>query len=138
MVAEPACLNEQMTASPVSPTPAVGSSTESAESTASHLRDLATFVQASPSSFHAVAEAAHRLTSAGFEVLDESEEWPLTSGSYFVVRDGAIVAWITPEGATATTPFRIIGAHTDSPGFALKPKPTTAAQGWLQIGRAHV
>lgn len=120
-----------MTASPVSPTPAVGSSTESA---ASHLRDLAKFVQASPSSFHAVAEAAHRLTSAGFEVLDESEEWPLTSGSYFVVRDGAIVAWITPEGATATTPFRIIGAHTDSPGFALKPKPTTAAQGWLQAG----
>ncbi len=120
-----------MTASPVSPTPAVGSATES---TASHLRDLAAFVQASPSSFHAVAEAAHRLTSAGFEVLDESADWPLTPGNYFVVRDGAIIAWIIPEGATATTPFRIIGAHTDSPGFALKPKPTTAAHGWLQAG----
>lgn len=120
-----------MTASPVFPTPAVGSATES---TASHLRDLAAFVQASPSSFHAVAEAAHRLTSAGFEVLDESADWPLSPGNYFVVRDGAIVAWITPDDATATTPFRIIGAHTDSPGFALKPKPTTAAHGWLQAG----
>ena len=120
-----------MTDSPVSPTPAVGSSTDSP---ASHLRDLATFVQASPSSFHAVAEAARRLSGAGFVALEESEEWPLTPGKYFVVRDGAIVAWITPEGATATTPFRIIGAHTDSPGFALKPKPTTAANGWLQAG----
>jgi aspartyl aminopeptidase len=91
-------------------------------------------VQASPSSFHAVAEASRRLSAAGFVALDESEEWPLTPGEYFVVRDGAIVAWITPEGAAATTPFRIIGAHTDSPGFALKPKPTTAAHGWLQAG----
>jgi aspartyl aminopeptidase len=91
-------------------------------------------VQASPSSFHAVAEAARRLSAAGFVALDESEEWPLTPGRYFVVRDGAVVAWITPEGAAATTPFRIIGAHTDSPGFALKPMPTTAAHGWLQAG----
>ena len=74
------------------------------------------------------------MSAAGFVALDESEEWPLTPGSYFVVRDGAIVAWTTPEGAAATTPFRIIGAHTDSPGFALKPKPTTATHGWLQAG----
>jgi aspartyl aminopeptidase len=102
--------------------------------TASHLADLAAFVQASPSSFHAVAEAARRLSSAGFVALGESEEWPLAPGKYFVVRDGAIVAWITPGGALGTTPFRIVGAHTDSPGFALKPKPTTAAHGWLQAG----
>jgi aspartyl aminopeptidase len=120
-----------MTDSPVSPSPAVGSSTGSR---VPHLVDLAAFVQSSPSSFHAVGEAALRLTVAGFSALEESEQWPTDAGKYFAVRDGAIVAWITPRGAIATTPFRIIGAHTDSPGFALKPKPTTGSNGWLQAG----
>ena len=117
-----------MTASPATDSrPAAGS-------TRSHLADLAAFVHASPSSFHAVAEAARVLTVAGFAELAESDEWPTASGRYFAVRDGAIIAWIVPDGAIATTPFRIIGAHTDSPGFKLKPKPTTAAHGWLQAG----
>lgn len=128
---ETACLNEQMTASTASSTPA---SVAPTGSSASHLADLAAFVQASPSSFHAVAEAARRLGAAGFLELVETEEWPHAPGKHFVVRDGAIVAWVTPEGTVATTPFRIIGAHTDSPGFTLKPKPTTGAHGWLQAG----
>ena len=99
-----------------------------------HVSDLAAFVQSSPSSFHAVAESARRLSAAGFVELAEGDEWPREPGKCFVVRDGAIVAWVTPEGAVATTPFRIIGAHTDSPGFTLKPKPSTAAFGWLQAG----
>ncbi|MEC5169810.1 M18 family aminopeptidase [Glaciihabitans sp. GrIS 2.15] len=118
-----------MTASPASPR-----ETAAAGSSRSHLADLAVFVRASPSSFHAVAEAARRLTAAGFVELVENEEWPLVPGKYFAVRDGAIVAWITPEGAATTTPFRIVGAHTDSPGFKLKPKPTTGLHGWLQAG----
>ena len=115
-----------------------------------HLDDLAAFVRASPSSFHAVAEAGRRLRDAGFEQLSEADAWPSreqnaqeargrrakrsTSGRFFVVRDGAIVAWAVPATATPITPFRIIGAHTDSPGFTLKPKPTTGAFGWLQAG----
>ena len=118
-----------MTASPASPL-----ETAAAGSSRSHLADLAVFVRASPSSFHAVAEAARRLTAAGFVELVENEEWPLAPGKYFAVRDGAIVAWVTPEGAATTTPFRIVGAHTDSPGFKLKPKPTTGLHGWLQAG----
>ena len=122
-------MNEQMTASPASPL-----HTAAAGSSRSHLADLAAFVRASPSSFHAVAEAARRLTSAEFVELAENEEWPLVPGKYFAERDGAIVAWVMPESAVSTTPFRIVGAHTDSPGFKLKPKPTTAQHGWLQAG----
>ncbi len=99
-----------------------------------HLDDLAAFVSASPSSFHAVQEAARRLTEAGFTELRERDEWPADAGRRFVLRDGAIVAWIQPASSGPTTPFRILGAHTDSPGFKLKPKPTTASHGWLQAG----
>ncbi len=106
-----------------------------------HLSDLANFISASPSSFHAVAEAGRRLIAAGFTSLEETDEWPETSAvgagsrnAYFVIRDGAIIAWIMPTTASALTPFRIAGAHTDSPSFKLKPKPTTTASGWLQAG----
>jgi aspartyl aminopeptidase len=99
-----------------------------------HLADLAAFVRASPSSFHAAEEAGRRLADAGFGELSERDEWPEEPGRYFVTRDGAVVAWIVPSDVRPATPFRIVGAHTDSPGFKLKPKPTTASHGWLQAG----
>ena len=102
--------------------------------TSTHLTSLAEFIQASPSSFHAVAEAARQLAAAGFVALSESDSWDAGVGSFFVIRDGAIVAWRRSAGADATTPYRIVGSHTDSPGFKLKPHPTTAMLGWLQAG----
>ncbi|MPV37273.1 M18 family aminopeptidase [Georgenia subflava] len=98
-----------------------------------HSDDLAAFITASPSSYHAAAEVARRLGAAGFDQLAETED--LTApGRHFVLRDGAVIAWARPASATATTPFRILGAHTDSPGFKLKPNPTHARHGWLQAG----
>jgi len=99
-----------------------------------HLADLTDYVSASPSSYHAAAVAAERLVKAGFTQLGEHQDWPIEPGRYVVLRDGAVLAWVVPEGATATTPLRILGAHTDSPGFKLKPKPTLLRQGWLQAG----
>ena len=99
-----------------------------------HAEDLADFVDASPSSYHAAAEVARRLQQAGFAALQETDAWPDTPGKYLVVRDGAVIAWIVPQGATAPTPVRVFGAHSDSPGFKLKPKPTTGRYGWLQAG----
>ncbi len=98
-----------------------------------HAEDLADFVAASPSSYHAAAEVARRLEDAGFTRLEEDQAWDVAPGGrYVVVRDGAAIAWTVPEGATATTPAHILGAHTDSPGFKLKPQPTTGSRGWLQ------
>ncbi len=99
-----------------------------------HAEDLADFVDASPSSYHAAAEVARRLQATGFAALDETDAWPDTAGKYLVVRDGAVIAWIVPSSATVTTPVRIFGAHSDSPGFKLKPQPTTGRLGWLQAG----
>lgn len=99
-----------------------------------HAHDLADLVAASPSALHAAAEVARRLEEAGFARLDEGAAWPTAPGAYVVVRDGAAIAWVVPASASATTPVRILGAHTDSPGFVLKPQPTTGRLGWLQAG----
>lgn len=107
---------------------------DTAASTTAYIDDFARFIAASPSSYHAAAEAARRLDEGGFTRLIESAEWPVEPGRRYVVRDGAVVAWVQPDGAGPTTPFRILGAHTDSPGFTLKPKPTVGSHGWLQAG----
>ena len=51
----------------------------------------------------------------------------------YVLRGGAIIAWYVPEGAAPHTPFRIVGAHTDSPNLRVKPLPDTGAHGWRQV-----
>ena len=98
------------------------------------VEDLGGFVMESPSSYHAAAVTARRLVAAGFTQLGEHQDWPAGPGHYVVVRDGAVLAWIIPETATPTTPLRILGAHTDSPGFKLKPKSTVVSHGWVQAG----
>ncbi|WP_035773305.1 M18 family aminopeptidase [Arthrobacter sp. Br18] len=103
-------------------------------SAAQHIADLGTYVSASPSSFHAAAEGGRRLTAAGFLELREAEAWTVRPGRFFVIRDGALIAWLVPDSATPVTGFSILGAHTDSPSFKLKPKPTTGRHGWLQAG----
>jgi aspartyl aminopeptidase len=99
-----------------------------------HVADLAAFVEASPSSHHAVAEGARRLGEAGFAAQEESAEWSSEPGGHYVVRDGALIAWQMPEETRSFLPFRILGSHTDSTGFTLKPKPDTGGYGWQQVG----
>ncbi len=99
----------------------------------SHIDDLAAFVSASPSSYHAAAEVARRLVDAGFTELAEGEAWE-PGGRHFVRRDGAVIGWRVPEAAAGPIGFRIVGAHTDSPGFKLKPEPSAYAFGWSQAG----
>ncbi|MGW1539257.1 M18 family aminopeptidase [Streptomyces sp. NPDC002309] len=98
-----------------------------------HTDDLMSFLAASPSPYHAVANAAERLEKAGFRQVAETDAWDGASGGRFVLRGGAIVAWYVPEGAAPHTPFRIIGAHTDSPNLRVKPQPDSGAHGWRQI-----
>ena len=99
-----------------------------------HVRDLASFVTASPTSFHAAAEGVRRLVDAGFTAVDERLGFDASPGGHVLVRDGALLAWRIPEGAGPTTPYRIVGAHTDSPGFVLKPRPDIGVAGWQQLG----
>ncbi|MFI9721070.1 M18 family aminopeptidase [Streptomyces sp. NPDC052396] len=98
-----------------------------------HTDDLLTYLAASPSPYHAVANTAERLEKAGFRQVAETDPWDATAGGRYVIRGGAIIAWYVPEGATPATPFRIAGAHTDSPNLRVKPLPDTGSHGWRQV-----
>ncbi|AKH83558.1 aminopeptidase 2 [Streptomyces sp. CNQ-509] len=99
----------------------------------SHTDDLAGYLTASPTPYHAVAEAARRLEKAGFTQLRETDAWDASAGGRYVLRGGALIAWYVPEGSAPETPFRIVGAHTDSPNLRVKPVPDTGGHGWRQI-----
>ncbi|WP_329274178.1 M18 family aminopeptidase [Streptomyces sp. NBC_01451] len=106
-----------------------------------HTDDLMSFLAASPSPYHAVANTAERLEKAGFRQVAETDAWDAEtsaasaagSGGKYVLRGGAIVAWYVPEGAAPHTPFRIVGAHTDSPNLRVKPVPDIGGHGWRQV-----
>jgi len=98
-----------------------------------HTAELAAYVQASPSPYHAVATAADRLEKAGFRQIAETDSWDGRTGGHYVLRGGAIVAWYVPAGARPQTPYRVIGSHTDSPNLRVKPRPDLGAAGWRQI-----
>ncbi|MDO0926738.1 M18 family aminopeptidase [Streptomyces sp. TG1A-8] len=98
-----------------------------------HTDDLMSFLTASPTPYHAVANTAERLEKAGFRQVAETDAWDGSSGGRYVLRGGAVVAWYVPEDAAPHTPYRIVGAHTDSPNLRVKPRPDSGAHGWRQV-----
>ncbi|OIV38207.1 M18 family aminopeptidase [Mangrovactinospora gilvigrisea] len=100
-----------------------------------HTADLMAFTGASPTPYHAAASAAARLEAAGFARVEETDPFPAEPGGRYLVRGGTLVAWYLPQAAAGdpAAPFRIVGAHTDSPTLRVKPQPDFAAHGWRQL-----
>ncbi|XP_058102250.1 probable aspartyl aminopeptidase isoform X1 [Magnolia sinica] len=98
--------------------------------------DLLSFLNASPTAFHAVDEAKRRLKDAGFEHVSEREDWKLEVGKkYFFTRNySTIVAFAIGKRYVPGNGFHIVGAHTDSPCLKLKPVSKVAKGGYLEIG----
>ncbi|MGO8882218.1 MAG: M18 family aminopeptidase [Streptosporangiaceae bacterium] len=96
--------------------------------------DLIEFLDASPSPCHAAAEALRRLAAAGFTEVPLSGDWPPGAGRYVTVSGGSLFAWAVPAGSAPYTPFRLLGAHTDSPTLRVKPRPDTGRAGLRQLG----
>jgi aspartyl aminopeptidase len=99
-------------------------------------QDLLSFIDTSPSPWHAVDSVATLLQNNGFKPLIENQPWQFKkNGRYYVVRDGAsIIAFVMGNQTLAEAGFRIVGAHTDSPGLRLKPKAAFSSQGVAQLG----
>lgn len=97
------------------------------------INDLLDFLDASVSMYHAVEESVVRLEEAGFEKLELKENWDLKSGGkyYLVVNNSSVLSFVL--GSDVKSGFRIIGAHTDSPGFKIKANPIVKKEGYIQL-----
>jgi aspartyl aminopeptidase len=97
--------------------------------------DLAAFLDAANTPYHAVSELARRLTAAGFRAFREQDAWQVAPGTRgFVVRaGGSIVAFQVGSKPPADAGFLLIGAHSDSPNLRLKPVPDLTSVGYRQL-----
>ncbi len=103
---------------------------------ASFNQSLLSFLDDSPTPFHAVVTMKQNLQSAGYQELNEQDEWVISEGGrYFVTRnDSSIIAFTAPSLDFAHQGFRMIGAHTDSPCLKLKPNAHVERFGHHQLG----
>ena len=81
------------------------------------------FIYKSPTQFNAVEVSAEMLEKNGFEKLNPKENWKLEVGKkyYTTKNSSALVAFKVNSDEVEKEGFRIIGSHTDSPGFRIKP-----------------
>ena len=100
------------------------------------VKDLLAFIDNSPSPYHAVRSVEDKLKAFNFEALSESKKWNLKSaGRYYVVRDGSsIVFFVVGKKPLTETGYKILGAHTDSPGLRVKPNAISYADGLVRVG----
>ena len=105
----------------------------SAQQQVQHLLD---FIDASPSPWHVIKSVEAQLASFNFKKLDETLSWSLESGGrYYVVRDeSSVIIFVLGQKPLVETGFKMIGAHTDSPGLRIKPNAATGVDGLLRLG----
>lgn len=98
------------------------------------MEPLLNFLNNSPTPWHAVESSKKLLSASGFEELDESSEWQLQPGhKYFIIRDGStLCAFIAPKNIPKSA--RVIGTHTDSPGYKLKPHAEYCKENMIMLG----
>ncbi|CAN9255592.1 unnamed protein product [Alternaria alternata] len=99
--------------------------------------DFLSFVNASPTPFHAVKSAKERLEKAGFKQIKERDSWAPTlqpGGKYYLTRNtSSIVAFAIGNKWKAGNPIAMIGAHTDSPCLRIKPVSKRTGDGFIQV-----
>lgn len=93
------------------------------KNTVKFAEELIDFCYQSPTAYHAVEQVRNILVKKKFVELKESESWKLKSGGkYFMTRnDSALVAFVVGNKKAEEAGFKIVGGHTDSPGFRIKP-----------------
>ena len=101
-----------------------------------YLDNLFSYIDQTPTAYHAVANSAALLNKQGFHRLREEDSWgELAPGSYYLIRnDASLIALTLTHSPQAGMPLRMAGAHTDSPGLKIKPNPVQVRHGCVQLG----
>lgn len=88
-------------------------------------KNLIGFIHNSPTAFHSVETSEELLKLNGFEKLDARSKWDIKKGGkyYTTKNSSAIIAFTVHTDNLKEDGFRIIGSHSDSPSFRIKPSP---------------
>lgn len=96
------------------------------------------FLNAAPTTYHAVQECITRLEKKGFGALRETEKWDgqlQPGGRYYFTRNrSTIIAFTVGAKYVPGNRFKIVGCHTDSPTLKLKPVTKIEKHGYAQVG----
>ncbi|KAI9574566.1 peptidase M18 [Boletus coccyginus] len=99
---------------------------------------LLTFINASPTPFHAIQNAVTRLEAAGFRKVREIDDWEKhiePRGKYYFTRNQAsLLAFTIPSNWKPGTGVSIVATHVDSPNLRVRPVSKKANVGYLQVG----
>lgn len=92
---------------------------------------LLDYLNKSKTAFQAAEELKNLLDNEGYVELKEQDSWKLDKGGkyYICKNESAVIAFEIGEGEIEEDGFRLIGAHTDSPGFRIKPNAEMTAEG---------
>lgn len=94
-------------------------------------QDLVDFIYESPTAFQAVETSKKLLQENGFRELILNEKWNVeVNGRYYVTKNSsALVAFTVNSEDVEKEGFRIVGSHSDSPTFRIKPKAEMVVEG---------
>ena len=92
-------------------------------------QELFSFIESSPTAFHAVETMKQMLDAEGYQQLLESRAWELQAGGkYYVMRNGtSLLAFRIPK--KDFTGFQVMAGHSDSPTFRIKENPEMETEG---------
>lgn len=93
------------------------------------------FLQQCPTPFHTTRYLSKSFQKAGFQALQEHDEWDVKQGKgYYCTRDdGTIIAFTKAASSDESAAWRMTGAHTDSPCLQIKPNPLRESHSLNQL-----
>lgn len=84
--------------------------------------NLIDYIYDSPTAFNAVETSKDLLLKNGFNELKMNEKWKLkVGGKYFITKNSSSLTAFVINSDNMQDGFRIIGSHSDSPTFRIKP-----------------
>lgn len=94
------------------------------------VRGLFSFLESSPTAFHAVSTIQAMLDAAGYHELPEGDAWSVVpGGKYYVVRNQSSIIALHLGTELERYSFMIAASHSDSPTFKVKEKAVIAVRG---------
>ncbi len=87
--------------------------------------ELINFIHKSPSTYHVISNISETLLKNNFQEIKLTDKWVLEKGKkYFTTKNGsAIFAFCIGNSDLPSSGIKMISAHSDSPGFKIKPNP---------------